>query len=84
MQQFKSLQRLLIFYALTLLVMLSLYYVMIFDGANEHSKTHSITTFHLLQHSITEHRTPVDDEIQKVLNHPFLHDISYQVILIRR
>ena len=82
MQQFKSLQRLLTFYTLTLLVMLLLYYFMVFDEANRHRKEHSVTTFHLLQHSLTEHSTPVDDEIQNVLDHPFFHGISYQVILM--
>ena len=44
MQQFQSLQRLLIFYALSLTVMLLLYYVTMFDGMKKHSEQHSIDT----------------------------------------
>jgi signal transduction histidine kinase/CheY-like chemotaxis protein len=82
MQQFQSLQRLLIFYALTLLVMLLLYYVTLFDGIRKHSEQHSIDTFYLLQHNIIEHADPLDNEIQKILSQPLLNGISYQLILM--
>ena len=36
MQQYQSLQRLLIFYTLSLMVMLLLYYVTLFDGLQKH------------------------------------------------
>ncbi|MEZ7503406.1 response regulator [Psychrobacter sp. Arc29] len=82
MQQFQSLQRLLIFYASTLLVMLLLYYVTLFDGLRHHSEQHSIDTFHALQHSITEHAAPIDIEIEKILKQPTFDHISYQLILM--
>ncbi|MBF2718836.1 response regulator [Psychrobacter sp. NG254] len=82
MQQFQSLQRLLIFYVLSLLVMLVLYYATLFDGMKKHSEQHSIDTFYSLQHSIIEHTDPVNSEIKKILARPFLDDVSYQLILM--
>ena len=82
MQQFQSLQRLLIFYTLTLMVMLLLYYVTLFDGIKKHSEQHSIDTFQSLQHSILEHADPIDSEIKKILERPRFHDLSYQLILM--
>ena len=81
MQQFQSLQRLLIFYALTLLVMLLLYYVTMFDGIRQHSEQHSIDTFYSLQHSIIEHADPIDEDIETILDQPTLHHVSYQLHL---
>ena len=82
MQQFQSLQRLLIFYALSLTVMLLLYYVTMFDGMKKHSEQHSIDTFYALQHSIIEHAVPVDSEIKKILEQPTFEHLSYQLILM--
>lgn len=82
MQQFQSLQRLLIFYALSLTVMLLLYYVTMFDGMKKHSEQHSIDTFYALQHSIIEHAAPVDSEIKKILEQPTFDQLSYQLILM--
>ncbi|WP_201580130.1 hybrid sensor histidine kinase/response regulator [Psychrobacter sp. Pi2-52] len=82
MQQFQSLQRLLIFYALSLTVMLLLYYVTLFDGIKKHSEQHSIDTFYSLQHSIIEHAAPVDSEIKKILEQPTFDQLSYQLILM--
>ncbi|MCG3843463.1 response regulator [Psychrobacter sp. Ps1] len=82
MQQFQSLQRLLIFYALSLTVMLLLYYVTMFDGMKKHSEQHSIDTFYALQHSIIEHAAPVDSEIKKILEQPAFDHLSYQLILM--
>ena len=82
MQQFQSLQRLLIFYALTLLVMLSLYYVTLFDVIKHRSEQHSIDTFQSLQHSIIERAAPIDVEIEKILEQPAFDHISYQLILM--
>lgn len=53
MQQFQSLQRLLIFYTLTLTVMLLLYYVALFHEMKQNSEQQSIDTFYALQHDIT-------------------------------
>ncbi|MGB6824633.1 response regulator [Psychrobacter sp.] len=82
MQQFQSLQRLLIFYTLSLTVMLLLYYVTLFDGMKKHSEQHSIDTFYALQHSIIEHAAPVDSEIKKILEQPTFDQLSYQLILM--
>ncbi|WP_379543429.1 response regulator [Psychrobacter sp. R86515] len=82
MQQFQSLQRLLIFYTLSLTVMLLLYYVTLFDGIKKHSEQHSIDTFYALQHSIIEHAAPVDSEIKKILEQPTFDQLSYQLILM--
>ena len=82
MQQFQSLQRLLIFYALSLTVMLLLYYVTMFDGMKKHSEQHSIDTFYALQHSIIEHAAPVDSEIKRILEQPIFDHLSYQLILM--
>lgn len=82
MQQFQSLQRLLIFYTLSLTVMLLLYYVTLFDGIKKHSEQHSIDTFYSLQHSIIEHAAPVDSEIKKILEQPTFDQLSYQLILM--
>ncbi|MGE6441584.1 response regulator [Psychrobacter sp. NPDC078409] len=82
MQQFQSLQRLLIFYALSLTVMLLLYYVTMFDGMKKHSEQHSIDTFYALQHSIIEHAAPVDSEIKRILEQPTFDHLSYQLILM--
>ncbi|MGE6325927.1 response regulator [Psychrobacter sp. NPDC078370] len=82
MQQFQSLQRLLIFYTLSLTVMLLLYYVTMFDGMKKHSEQHSIDTFYSLQHSIIEHAAPVDSEIKKILEQPTFDQLSYQLILM--
>lgn len=82
MQQFKSLQRLLIFYALTLLAMLLMYYVTLFDVIKHRSEQHSIDTFHSLEHSIFEHAAPIDVEIEKILGQPAFDHISYQLILM--
>ncbi|MDN3441917.1 response regulator [Psychrobacter sp. APC 3279] len=82
MQQFQSLQRLLIFYTLSLTVMLLLYYVILFDGMKKHSEQHSIDTFYSLQHSIIEHAVPLDSEIKTILEQPTFDQLSYQLILM--
>lgn len=82
MQQFQSLQRLLIFYALTLLVMLALYYGTIFHEIKKHSEQYSIDTFHALQHAVTEHDDLLDPDIQKILARPLFEDISYQLVFM--
>ncbi|MGO3875068.1 MAG: response regulator [Psychrobacter celer] len=82
MQQFQSLQRLLLFYVLTLLVMLVLYYVMLFDGMRQYQQQHSVDTFFTLQHELTEHAVLRNDELKGVLAHPALNGISYQLIFM--
>ncbi|MGP5223798.1 response regulator [Psychrobacter aquimaris] len=82
MQQFQSLQRLLIFYALTLLVMLTLYYVTIFHEIKKHSEQHSIDTFYALQHEVTERDGLLNPDIKKILEKPVFEDISYQLVFM--
>lgn len=82
MQQFQSLKRLLIFYTLTLLIMLTLYYVMMFSNLKDNSQHYSQTIFRALQHEVTEHKVLTDTDLTEVLNRPFFADISYQIILM--
>ncbi|MBB3106447.1 signal transduction histidine kinase/CheY-like chemotaxis protein [Psychrobacter luti] len=82
MQQFQSLQRLLIFYTLTLLAMLSVYYVTMFYEIRQDSKQDSIESFYELQYEISELANPDNTDIKKVLKKPFIKDISYQLIFM--
>ncbi|MGO1474073.1 MAG: response regulator [Psychrobacter sp.] len=82
MQQFQSLQRLLIFYTLTLTVMLLLYYVALFHEMKQNSEQQSIDTFYALQHDITEHANPLNSEITKILEKPTFEGISYQLVFM--
>lgn len=82
MQQFQSLQRLLIFYTLTLLAMLSVYYFTMFYEIRQDSKQDSIESFYALQYEISELANPDNTDIKKVLKKPFLKDISYQLIFM--
>ena len=82
MQQFQSLQRLLIFYALTLLVMLSIYYFALFHEIKKHSEQHSIDTFHTLQYEVTERDDLLNPDIKRILEKPVFEDISYQLVFM--
>jgi CheY-like chemotaxis protein/signal transduction histidine kinase len=82
MQQFQSLQRLLAFYTLTLLAMLSLYYFIMFHEMKNHSKQHSVEIFHTLQYQISELNNPINPAVKKIVEKPFLAGISYQLIFI--
>ena len=82
MQQFKSLQRLLIFYTLTLLAMLAVYYGTMFYEMRQHNEQHSIQSFYNLQHEITQLSNPTNLAIKKILQKPFLKDMSYQLIFM--
>ncbi|KAA0913391.1 response regulator [Psychrobacter sp. ANT_WB68] len=82
MQQFQSLQRLLIFYTLTLLAMLSVYYVTMFYEMRQYNEQYSIESFYALQHEISELDNPADSEIKKILEKPFFKGISYQLIFM--
>ena len=81
MRQFKSLTRLLIFYALSLLIMLALYYFMIFSMLKNDSQHHSQTVFDALHYEVTQHTTLTDTEIVAILKKPIFQDMSYQIIL---
>ncbi len=83
MQQFQSLQRLLIFYTLTLLAMLTVYYGTMFYEMRQHNEQHSIESFYSLEHEVTGLTNPTNAEIKKILEKPFLKDISYQLIFMK-
>ncbi|MDN6276341.1 MAG: hypothetical protein ACTHYX_05440, partial [Psychrobacter sp.] len=85
MQQFQSLQRLLFFYALTLLVTLILYYFTLFHDMKSDNEQDSIHTFRALQYEITKHKQgpePFETKIEEVLEHPSLTGVSYQLIVM--
>ncbi|MEN6669522.1 response regulator [Psychrobacter sp. B38] len=82
MLQFQSLQRLLIFYGLTVLSMLALYYFALFHDVKEDNKEQSVATFYALQHEIIEHMVPLNTEIKQVLEQPKFADTSYQLIFM--
>jgi CheY-like chemotaxis protein/signal transduction histidine kinase len=82
MQQFQSLKRLLIFYALTLLVMLVLYYFSLFHEIKTNSEQQSIDTFYSLQHEITEHTGPLNPEIDRFLKQLAFEGTSYQLVFM--
>ncbi len=82
MQQFRSLKRLLLFYILTLLIMLTLYYVMMFSALKNQSQQHSQFVFAALNHEVTAHGLSTDSDIEKILTKSFFKDISYQLILM--
>ncbi len=79
MQQFKSLRRLLIFHAVSLLVMLTLYYVILFLDAKHHSEERSVEIFNDLKHELLEHANPNIDEI---LEQPVFANLSYQLVFM--
>ena len=82
MQQYQSLKRLLSFYALTLLVMLVLYYSMMLLTLKSHSQEYSQIIFQALIHELTETGIPTDDDINAILERPFFQDISYQLVMV--
>ncbi|WP_201598816.1 response regulator [Psychrobacter vallis] len=82
MQQFQSLQRLLIFYTLTLLAMLALYYSTLFYEIKNHSEHHSIDTFRSLQHEVIEQTSLINSDIKTILKKPAFKEVSYQLIFM--
>ena len=82
MQQFQSLRRLLLFYTLTLFIMLSLHYIMIFVDLQADRKQSSVDTFNTLTHEITQYARPANSEIAAILQQPFFAEVSYQLIFM--
>ena len=82
MQQFQSLQRLLSFHGLTLLVMLALYYFTLFYEIKEDSKAQSINTFYALQQEINKYTVPTNAEVKAVLKKSAFEGTSYQLIFM--
>lgn len=82
MQQYQSLKRLLLFYTLTLLIMLVSYYAMMFLTLRTSSQQHSQVIFNALVHELTESGIPSDDDIKDILARPFFQDVSYQLVMM--
>ena len=82
MQQSQSLKRLLLFYVLSLLIMLALYYAMLFLALKNQSQDHSQVVFMTLKHEVSDNAVPIETEIKKILTNPFFQDMSYQLILL--
>ena len=82
MQQFQSLKRLLFFYILTLLIMLSLYYGEMFLELKIRSEEYSLQTFSSLKHEFIEHTDPTNLAVKKILDRQFFQDISYQLLFM--
>ena len=82
MQQFQSLKRLLLFYTLTLFIMLSLYYVALYLEIEDYSERHSVATFNNLQHDLTKDVITSNYEIKEILKKPYLQEFSYQLIFM--
>lgn len=82
MQQFQSLKRMLIFYSLTLLIMLVLYYAMMFVILRANTEQHSQTVFEALGHEFSEPSVITDHDIEAILARPIFQNISYQLILM--
>ena len=80
MQQFQSLKRLLVFYTLTLVAMLSLYYFILFHEMRNYNKQHSVEVFHTLQHEMSEYNNPINPVLKDIMEKPFIQGISYQLI----
>ena len=82
MQQFQSLKRLLLFYVLTLLIMLALYYAMLFLTLKNQSQNYTEFVFDTLKYEVNANEVPIETEIKDILTKPFFQDISYQLILM--
>ena len=82
MQQFQSLKRLLLFYTLTLFIMLSLYYVALYLEIKDYSERHSVATFNNLHHDLTEDVITSNYEVKEILKKPYLQEFSYQLIFM--
>ncbi len=82
MQQFQSLKRLLIFYKLTLLIMLTIYYAMMFLTLKDNSEQYTVKVFDTLQYELVEIGQPTDSQVLRILNKPLFKDFSYQLVFM--
>ena len=83
MQQFQSLKRLLIFYSLTLSIMLVLYYVMLFFTLKANTQQYSQIMFESLRHNLSEAHENTNRHLEIILQRPPYQHISYQLILMK-
>ena len=82
MQRFQSLKRLLLFYTLTLVILLSSYYAALYMELRHHSERRSLDIFNNLQYDVTEHAAITNDDVENILKKPYFQDISYQLIFM--
>jgi len=82
MQNFQSLKRLLLFYTLTLVILLSSYYAALYMELRHHSERRSLDIFNNLQYDVTEHAAITHDDVENILKKPYFQDISYQLIFM--
>lgn len=82
MQQFQSLKRLLLFYMLTLLIMLALYYAMLYLTLKNDSQRYSQIAFSTLKYEFSEFVVPTNPDIENLLTSPLFQDLSYQLIFM--
>ena len=87
MRKFKSLTRLLMFYALSLVIMLALYYVMIFSMLKTNNQHDTQMVFEALHDEITQNATISNTEIQVILKRLFFKkkflSFAFHVIVYR-
>jgi len=82
MQRFQSLKRLLLFYTLTLVILLSLYYAALYMELRHHSEKRSLDILNNLQYDVTEYGAVTNDDIENILKKPYIQNISYQLIFM--
>jgi len=83
MRQYQSLKRLLLFYTMTLVIMLVLYYAMMITTLQRAHQKRSEMIFSTLVHELGLMSRPSDREIKRVLARPILQDISYQLVFMQ-
>lgn len=82
MPKFQSLSRLLIFHAMTLVIMLALYYAMMLVLIKNIHQEQTIMAFEAFRYEILSLKAPTDDDIETILEKPMFQDLSYQLILM--
>lgn len=82
MPQFQSLKRLLTFYLMTLIILLSLYYAMMVVMLKTVNQQQSLSAFEALSYDISTLDSPNDDDIERLLAKPMFQGLTYQLILM--
>lgn len=82
MKKTQSLQRLLWFYALSLVIMLALYYLLAYQNLKETQQQHTIAVYQQLLHIANDYEITSPSDVEYLLETHPLYNISYQVMLI--
>lgn len=82
MPKFQSLQRLLTFYLMTLVMMLALYYAMMVVLIKNINQEQSLQALEAFKFEIFSLVTPNDDDIAQILKKPVFQELSYQLIFM--